>query len=83
MSTRLDGLACSYSDLLLCFVIYTGDMQTDVHDSVEDAMAAYELYQKAIELKTKGLWEQTLDELYAFGQKTDWKLGVESDVENE
>ena len=54
-------------------------MQTDIHDSVEDAAAAYELYVKAIELKEKGQWEQMLNELYAFGQKNDWKLGVDGD----
>lgn len=58
-------------------------MQTDIHDSVEDAAAAYELYIKAIELKEKGQWEQMLNELYAFGQKNDWKLGVDGDWENE
>ena len=69
-----------FSNLL---VRCTGDMQTDIHDSVEDAVAAYELYLKAIELKEKGQWEQMLDELYTFGQKNDWKLGVDGDWENE
>ena len=54
-------------------------MQTDVHDSVEDALAAMELYEKAIEFKKSGEWENVLDELYAFGQKNDWKLGVDGD----
>lgn len=54
-----------------------GDMQTDVHDSVEDAKAAFELYQKAIEYKANGQWDTLLDNLYAFGQKNDWKLGVD------
>lgn len=53
------------------------DMQQDVHDSVEDAMAAYELYAKALELKQKGEFEKLLDDLYELGQKTDWKLGVD------
>jgi hypothetical protein len=34
-------------------------------------MAAYERYAKAVELKTKGEFEQLLDDLYDFGQKTD------------
>lgn len=56
------------------------DMQQDVHDSVEDALAAYELYQKAVELTARGEFEQLLDDLYEFGQKTDWKLGVDDDM---
>jgi len=58
-----------------------GDMQTNIHDSVEDALAAFELYQKAIELKKSGEWEQLLDDLYAFGRKNDWKLGVDGEEE--
>jgi PAB-dependent poly(A)-specific ribonuclease subunit 2 len=53
------------------------DMQQDVHDSMEDAMAAYEHYAKAVELKKEGEFEQLLDDLYDFVQKTDWKLGVD------
>ena len=53
------------------------DMQQDVHDSVEDAMAAFELYAKAVELKENGDFEKLLNDLYEFGQKTDWKLGVD------
>lgn len=56
-----------------------GDMQTDVHDSVEDALAAFELYQKAIDFKKNGKWETMLDDIYAFGQKNDWKLGVDGE----
>jgi PAB-dependent poly(A)-specific ribonuclease subunit 2 len=51
-------------------------MQQDVHDSVEDALAAFELYHRAVELKANGEFEKLLDDLYNFGQKTDWKLGV-------
>jgi PAB-dependent poly(A)-specific ribonuclease subunit 2 len=53
------------------------DMQQDIHDSVEDATAAFELFQKSEAMKRAGLFEQALDELYAYGQKTDWKIGVE------
>lgn len=54
-------------------------MQQNVHDSVEDAMAAYELYSKAIELKKTGEFDKLLDELYEYGQKNDWKLGIDND----
>lgn len=53
------------------------DMQQDTHDSVEDALAAFELYKRAVELKKVGKFEKLLDELYAYGQRTDWKLGIE------
>lgn len=55
------------------------DMQQDVHDSVEDALAAYELYAKATELKRRNSFEALLNDLYAYGQKNDWKLGVDDD----
>jgi len=54
------------------------DMQQDTHDSVEDARAAYELYQKALQWKKEGVWEQRLRELYSYGDKTSWKLGVDT-----
>lgn len=55
-------------------------MQQDVHDSVEDAMAAFELFSKALEMKKSGTFDSLLDALYAFGQKTDWKLGVDEEA---
>ena len=55
------------------------DMQQEVHDSLEDANAAHELYLKAVELKESGEFEKLLDELYAHGQKVDWKLGMDED----
>ncbi|GKZ00471.1 hypothetical protein MPSEU_000999600 [Mayamaea pseudoterrestris] len=53
------------------------DMQMDVHDSIEDALAAYQLYETAVELKAKGEFDKLLDDLYEFGFKNDWKLGVD------
>jgi PAB-dependent poly(A)-specific ribonuclease subunit 2 len=55
------------------------DVQQDVHDSVEDAMAALELYGKALELKQNGTFDKVLNDLYEYGQKNDWKLGVDDD----
>ena len=51
------------------------DMQQDVHDSIEDSMAACELYMKALQLKKDGLFDKVLNEIYEFGQKIDWKVG--------
>mmetsp|Transcript_18582 Transcript_18582/g.50803 ORF Transcript_18582/g.50803 Transcript_18582/m.50803 type:complete len:1506 (+) Transcript_18582:92-4609(+) len=53
------------------------DMQQEVHDSLEDATAAFELYETAVELKRTGEFSKLLDELYEYGQKVDWKLGIE------
>jgi PAB-dependent poly(A)-specific ribonuclease subunit 2 len=60
--------------------VFGRDMQQDTHDSVEDARAAYELYCKALEWKKEGIWEQRLQELYNFGEKTSWKLGTKDSI---
>ncbi|KAG7343374.1 exonuclease [Nitzschia inconspicua] len=52
------------------------DMQQDIHDSVEDAQAAFELYEKALEWKKEGMLHQRLQEMYSYGDKTSWKIGV-------
>jgi PAB-dependent poly(A)-specific ribonuclease subunit 2 len=54
------------------------DMQRDTHDSVEDALTAFEIYLKALELQKTGQFGKVLNDLYEYGRKTDWKLGVES-----
>mmetsp|Transcript_12503 Transcript_12503/g.29312 ORF Transcript_12503/g.29312 Transcript_12503/m.29312 type:complete len:1518 (-) Transcript_12503:118-4671(-) len=56
--------------------VFGRDMQQDTHDSVEDARTAYELYCKALEWKKEGIWEKSLNELYSYGEKTSWKLGM-------
>jgi len=53
------------------------DMQQDVHDSIEDARAAYDLYKKALELKKAGTFDKVLNKIYEFGERNDWKVGVE------
>lgn len=53
------------------------DMQQDVHDSVEDARAAYELYKMAQEMSAAGTFEAFLDRLYEEGKRADWRVGVE------
>jgi len=56
--------------------VFGRDMQQDTHDSVEDARAACELYCKALEWKKEGIWDKSLQELYSYGEKTSWKLGM-------
>eukprot|EP00980_Cylindrotheca_fusiformis_P010035 scaffold2214_cov139-Cylindrotheca_fusiformis.AAC.32 len=53
------------------------DMQQDIHDSVEDALAAFELYEKALEWKREGAFDRRLQEIYTYGSQTDWKLGMD------
>lgn len=49
-------------------------MQQEVHDSVEDAKAAYDLYEKALSLKSEGKFDEFLVTLYAEGHKSQFKL---------
>jgi len=56
--------------------VFGRDMQQDTHDSVEDARAAHELYCKALDWKKEGIFEKNLQELYSYGEKTSWKLGM-------
>ena len=53
------------------------DMQQDIHDSIEDARAAFDLYLKAVEYKKNGDFDKVLRDIYEFGRKTEWKLGVD------
>lgn len=57
--------------------VFGRDMQQDVHDSVEDARAAYALYLKALELKKEGKCDKFLQDLYVYGAARDWKLGID------
>jgi hypothetical protein len=50
------------------------EWQQDVHDSVEDAKAAYDLYNKALSLKSQGKLDEFLVTLYADGHKSQFKL---------
>ncbi|KAL3944634.1 MAG: hypothetical protein SGBAC_001294 [Bacillariaceae sp.] len=54
------------------------DMQQDVHDSVEDALAASELYEIALQWKKDNSFDKKLQEIYTYGSQTDWKLGIKT-----
>ena len=74
--------------LLLCFYqryislryltnfVLNRDMQQEVHDSIEDAWAAHQLYKKSLDLKQEGKFNEYLNELYARGHLTQFKLGI-------
>lgn len=52
------------------------DMQQEVHDSIEDARAAHDLYTKSLKLKQEGKFNEYITELYARGHLTQFKLGI-------
>lgn len=52
------------------------DMQQEVHDSIEDARAAHELYNKSLNLKQEGKFNEYIAELYARGHLSQFKLGI-------
>lgn len=49
-------------------------IQSETHDSAEDARAALELYRKYKELESSGTLRETLKELYEVGTQLQWKV---------
>lgn len=49
-------------------------IQSDTHDSTEDAHAALELYRKYIELENAGTIHDELKRLYEVGTELQWKV---------
>jgi len=49
-------------------------IQSEVHDSIEDARTALHLYRKYEELKSSGKLQTALEELYERGKKVQWKV---------
>lgn len=50
------------------------NIQSETHDSAEDARAALELYRKYKELEIFGALTETLKELYEVGTQLQWKV---------
>lgn len=50
------------------------NIQSETHDSAEDARAALELYRKYKELESSGTLTETLKELYEVGTQLQWKV---------
>jgi PAB-dependent poly(A)-specific ribonuclease subunit 2 len=48
-------------------------VQTENHDSIEDARTALSLYQRALQLQAEGQFDTVLNELYAIGHSFNWK----------
>ena len=51
-------------------------IQSETHDSVEDARAALNLYHKYKELQIRGTLADSLKELYSIGTQLSWKVRV-------
>ncbi|KAG0202360.1 poly(A)-specific ribonuclease [Mortierella sp. GBA30] len=49
------------------------DIQSETHNSIEDARTALALYKKYLELKKNGLFQDVLEDIYNEGRKTNWK----------
>ncbi|XP_051153059.1 PAN2-PAN3 deadenylation complex catalytic subunit PAN2 isoform X2 [Leptopilina boulardi] len=49
-------------------------IQSETHDSVEDARAALELYQKYKQIEIQGNLSESLKELYSVGTQLQWKV---------
>lgn len=49
-------------------------IQSETHDSTEDARAALELYHKYKELESSGKLHEALKELYTIGNDLQWKV---------
>jgi hypothetical protein len=54
------------------FVLHE-NIQTDTHDSIEDARSALMLYKAYEDLEERGVVDEKLDELYREGRKHNWK----------
>ena len=54
--------------MFLAAYLLKKDIQTETHDSIEDANIALELYDKYCELKEKGTLKQTLIDMYKWGK---------------
>ncbi|KAA1471282.1 PAB-dependent poly-A-specific ribonuclease subunit PAN2 [Dentipellis sp. KUC8613] len=57
----------------LSWFILGETIQTDTHDSIEDARSALMLYKAYHEFEEKGTFDEKLEELYREGKKYNWK----------
>lgn len=58
----------------LANVLLQKDIQQEIHDSMEDSRAAFELLMKAVSLSKDGKFEKVLNQIYEIGSKSDWKV---------
>ncbi|GAA5946166.1 hypothetical protein JCM3765_000141 [Sporobolomyces pararoseus] len=58
----------------LAYAVLHSAIQADTHDSIEDARTALQLYEEYNRLEAEGIWEDTLEEVYAQGKQTNFKV---------
>ncbi|GAA5868955.1 hypothetical protein JCM16303_000318 [Sporobolomyces ruberrimus] len=58
----------------LAYAVLHSAIQADTHDSIEDARTALQLYEEYNRLEVEGSWEDTLEEVYAQGKQTNFKV---------
>lgn len=54
----------------LAWAVLHSAIQTDTHDSIEDARTALQLYEEHNRLEAEGTWEDVLEEVYREGKQT-------------
>ncbi len=53
----------------LAWYVLKEDIQTETHDSIEDALSALKLYKAYQEFESKGVFDQKLEEIYKEGKQ--------------
>lgn len=53
----------------LTWFVLGENIQTDTHDSIEDALSALKLYKIHLQLEAEGTFDKKLDELYREGRQ--------------
>lgn len=57
----------------LSWYVLGENIQTETHDSIEDAWSALRLYKAFQEFEERGVFDEKLDELYREGRQYNWK----------
>ncbi|RIA93213.1 ubiquitin carboxyl-terminal hydrolase-domain-containing protein [Glomus cerebriforme] len=57
----------------LAWYLLNQNIQTDTHDSIEDARTALSIYKKYLQFKSEGRFEKVLEDIYNEGRKYNWK----------
>eukprot|EP00127_Corallochytrium_limacisporum_P003745 Clim_evm77s152 gene=Clim_evmTU77s152 len=56
----------------LAWFLLEEEIQSETHDSIEDALTALKVYERYLQLKEEGTFNQTLQEIYEEGRRLNW-----------